>query len=373
MTKPIKHIVVDARTRRSSGVGRYVDRLIEHLQTLDKTNLYTIVVEPTDDWQPAASNFTALPCAFKRFSFNPLDQFTFARFLRALKPDLVHFAITPQEPLFYFGARITTTHDLTMLGFTRAGRLPLPIHWLRMAGYRVLFWASHRVSKQILVPTEWVAKDVASLHPFTKDRLVVTLEATEPALAVASEPMPEIAPPFIMHAGSPFPHKNIERLIDAFELLKLSHTDLKLVLAGKKEFYFQQLEPRIRSSTYASDIIVPGFISDAQLKWLYEQTAAYVLPSMSEGFGLPGLEAMTHGAPLVSSNATCLPEVYGDAAEYFDPYDVSDIASAIDRVISDAGRSKDLIIAGKAQVKKFSWKTMARQTIDVYENVLKEK
>ena len=154
-----KHIVIDARSRPSS-TGRYADRLLQHLQTLDTENTYTVLLRPKDEWQPTAKNFTTAVCPFKQFSFNPLDQIKFARFLKDLRPDLVHFAMTPQEPLFYFGDRVTTTHDLTMLRYTRAGKLPIVLHWVRMAGYRMLFWSAHRKAKRVIVPTQFVADDL---------------------------------------------------------------------------------------------------------------------------------------------------------------------------------------------------------------------
>ncbi|MDQ3123470.1 MAG: glycosyltransferase, partial [bacterium] len=282
-----KHIVIDNRIRRSS-TGRYADRLVEHLQVINKVNKYTILLEPDDNWQPSADNFKALACPYKRFSFNPLDQITYAWFLNRLKPDLVHFGMTPQEPIFFRGARVTTTHDLTMLRFTRAGKLPLPLHWLRMAGYKLLFWHSHHASKQIITISNFVKDDITSLHPFTKDKIIVTYESSEPPITENAEPLQGISKPFILHIGSPFPHKNIDRLIKAFTLLKESHPDLQLVLAGKKEQYFEQLEKDIQHSSVREDIIIPGFISEPERKWALENAAAYVLPSLSEGFGLPG-------------------------------------------------------------------------------------
>ncbi len=365
----VKHIVIDARGRQSSS-GRYVDRLIEHLQPLDTFNRYTILLKPGDNWQAKAANFSRQQCHFKQFSFNPLDQVTFARFLKGLKPDLVHFWMTPQEPLFYRGKRITTTHDLTMLRFSRAGRLPLPLHWLRMAGYRLLFWHSHRTARAVLVPTQYVKQDVIALHPFTNNKVIVTLEACEPPLNIRSVPLKGVQKPYIMHVGSPFPHKNIERLVEAFGLLKTTHPDLQLVLAGKKELYFEQLEKTIMTNKFQKDIILPGFVSDAELKWLYENASAYVLPSLSEGFGLPGLEAMVNGTPVVSSNLTCLPEVYGDAAVYFDPTKPRAIGEAIAKVINDKLTSKKLVARGYKQVARYSWRRMAQQTLEVYNSVL---
>ena len=363
-----KHIVIDARIRPSS-TGRYADRLLEHLQAIDHDNCYTVLLDPKDDWRPVADNFSVMPCRYQRFTFNFLEHFTYARWLRRLKPDLVHFTQTPLEPLFYFGKRVTTTHDLTMLRFARAGRLPGWLHAIRMVGYRLTFWASHRQAAKIIVPSEFVASDLSALHGFTKPKIIVTLEAAEPPLLIKAEALAGVARPFILHVGSPLPHKNIERLIEAFEKLAADQPELRLVLAGKKEFYFNELQKQIDASPAKDRIIVPGFISDAELKWLYQNAAAYALPSLSEGFGLPGLEAMAHGCPLVSSNATCLPEVYGEAAAYFDPEDSDNMARAIDQVISDQAARQELIAKGHEQVKKYSWRRMAEQTLDIYNSL----
>lgn len=363
------HIVIDGRGRRSSS-GRYIDRLIEHLQVLDSENRYTILLEPDDNWKPSAKNFTATTCSYKKFSFNPLDQVTFASYLKKLQPDLVHFWMTPQEPAFYNGVRITTTHDLTMLRYARPGRFPFFVHWIRMAGYRWAMNVSHKKAKHIIVPSEFVKADIVALWPELRSKISVTYEATEPELSAKAQKPRNITKPFIFHVGSPFPHKNIERLVDAFTELKQNHPDLQLVLAGKQEFYFNRLEDRIASHPNKEDIIVTGFVSDGELKWLYENAECYVLPSLSEGFGLPGLEAMVHSCALASSNATCLPEIYGDAAHYFDPESTEDMTMKIGELLTNKPLREKLIKAGHKQVKKFSWQKMAELTLQIYKNSL---
>jgi glycosyltransferase involved in cell wall biosynthesis len=133
---------------------------------------------------------------------------------------------------------------------------------------------------------------------------------------------------------------------------------------------YERLEKK--SKSISEDIVFPGFVSEGQLRWLYEHAAAYVFPSLSEGFGLPGLEAMAHGCPVVSSSATCLPEVYGDAAEYFDPISVEDIAKSIKKVVTSKVVQKTLRQKGKKQAAKYSWKRMAEQTLEVYKQALGE-
>ena len=368
MSDQPRRIVIDARNRRAS-TGRYTDRLVENLQEIDKMNRYTILVEPDDDWQLKSPNFTPVPCRFKQFSFNPVDQIAFARQLYTLKPDLTHFTMT-QQPLFYFGKIVTTTHDLTMLRHTRASRFPGPVHALGMVLYRFLFWAAHRKSKKIIVPSKFVAKDLAALQPFTKDKTEIIYEAADPPISGKAELLKNVEKPFIFHLGAPYPHKNIGRLIKAFEIAHEKNPKLKLVLPGKiKDQFKKDFDSWVADSPARKSIIAPGYVSDGQLKWLYQNAEAYVLPSLSEGFGLPGLEAMSHGCAVVSSSATCLPEIYGNAAEYFNPKDVEEMAEAIEKIVSIKTLREDLIKQGKEQIKKYSWQKMATETLSTYKSI----
>jgi glycosyltransferase involved in cell wall biosynthesis len=367
----MSHIVIDARIRRSS-TGRYVDRLIEHLQAIAKEGNFTLLLQPDDPWQPTADNFSRVDCPYAQFSLNPMEQFGFAKQLKSLEADLVHFPMN-QQPVLYRGKVVTSTLDLTMLKYTRPGKTPLPIFWLKMLGYRFLFWLSNKRSKAIITITNYVKEELAQKYPFTANKTTTTYCAAEPVLAVEAE-KPNIVnlEKFIMYVGAAFPHKNLETLIKSFEILQTSQSELKLILAGKKEHYYEQLEKFVEQSPARENIVFTGFISDAELKWLYQNAEAYVFPSLSEGFGLPGLEAMVHGCPVVSSNATCLPEVYEDAAIYFDPNSPQDIADKISIVLNDPKLRQDLIAKGHAQATKYSWRRMAEQTLDVYTSVLKQ-
>lgn len=289
-----------------------------------------------------------------------------------LKPDLVHFTMT-QQPLSYFGNIVTTTHDLTMLRFVRPKGKNIVVHWIKMLGYRLLFWSAHHKSKVIIVPTNFVKEDLSQYQPFTADKIALTYEASEPPIKDKAEPVPGVAKPFIFHVGSPFPHKNIERLIEAYEILLQKNPNLKLVLAGKREHYFEKLEEWHKDRSSYRSTIYTGFIPDSQLKWLYKNAEAYVLPSLSEGFGLPGLEAMTHGCPVVSSSATCLPEVYGEAAVYFDPYDVQDIVKKIEEMLGSGDLSDSLKKKGFDQIQHYSWEKMTNETHNIYISLLKTK
>ncbi len=365
----MKHIVIDARIRRSS-TGRYTDRLIEHLQKADTANRYTILLEPDDTWKPSNPNFTTLPCRFKQFSLNPVDQLAFPRQLYSLKPDLVHFTMT-QQPLLYFGKTITTTHDLTMLRYTRPGKLPKWVHFLRMNAYQLMMWWAHKKSARIITPTQFVADDIEQSYPGTEQKLRVTHESSDHLdSSVKPVALKGAKKPFIFHVGSPFPHKNIKRLIQAFEIVKETQPDLQLILGGKKEQYYKELEGWAQNSPVKDSILFYGFVPDPEMRWLHKNAEAYVLPSLSEGFAIPGLEAMQNNCALVSSNATCLPEVFGDGASYFDPLEIPDIARAINELLRNDRLKEKLIKNGQNQVKKYSWDKMAKQTKAVYNEVL---
>lgn len=365
------HIVIDARIRRST-TGRYTDRLVQHLQKIDHYHRYTILVQPDDPWKMENANFSTVRCPFPQFSVNPLHQLKFAWQLYRLKPDLVHFTMT-QQPLLYFGKIVTTTHDTTMYNFVRRGTTPLPLYKAKMALYTFLVWWSHRKSNKIIVPTKTVAHEFEELQPFVTKKLVVTYESSEPAMAAKSKQPEGISGDFLLYVGTAFPHKNLPRLIEGFELLLKERPNLKLVMTGKREEkHMVELMAWAKDRPSFQSIILPGFVSDAELKWLYEHCAAYVFASLSEGFGLPPLEAMAHGAPVVSSDASCMPEVYGDAAHYFNAKKPKNIADKVEEVLSDKKLRTQLIANGHEQLKKYSWSRMAEETLTVYKDVLDE-
>ena len=133
-----------------------------------------------------------------------------------------------------------------------------------------------------------------------------------------------------------------------------------------------KLENSVKSHGLSDDVIFPGFVSEGELRWLYENTLAYVFPSLSEGFGLPGLEAMVHGTPVISSKATCLPEIYKKGACYFNPEDEIDMANKINKVITNKKYRNNLIAEGLNVSAQYSWEKMAQQTLDAYDRVLKK-
>lgn len=367
----MKKIVIDARELRTT-TGRYVERLLHYLQEVDTdlSHRYVVLLKPKDidGWEQGSRRFTKVACRFKEFTF--AEQVGLLWQIIKLKPDLVHFPMV-QQPVLYQGKVVTTMQDLTTLRFVNPTKNRL-VFKLKQRVYSWVNFIAARKSAAILCPSEFVKDDVARTMRANSRKITVTYEAGD---SIDAEPEPVEAvtdKQFIMYVGRPLPHKNLERLIDAFALLKQTHPDLHLVLAGKTDSLFRRHERETKHKGIP-DVHFTGFVSDGQLRWLYENCAAYVFPSLSEGFGLPALEAMAHGAPVASSNATCLPEIYGDAAHYFDPSDVEAMAKAIAEVIDKPKLRANLITAGKKQAKKYSWRRMAEQTLAVYNEILDDK
>lgn len=181
----------------------------------------------------------------------------------------------------------------------------------------------------------------------------------------------KIKEPYMLYIGNAYPHKNIERLISAFKIVLQKQPELHLVLVGKIDYFYKRLQRLVKELNIEKNVIFAGYVSDSELSWLYTHGLVYAFPSLSEGFGLPGLEAMTHSLPVISSNKEPLPEIYGSAALYFNPEDINEMARAILQVVQSKELREELKKAGRFQVKKYSWDRCAKQTLEVYKNVLK--
>ena len=358
-------VVIDARESGTS-TGRYVDKLIENLHALKPDVDFLILAKSPrlDYFKELAPNFHTKRCDVREFSF--AEQYSLVWKIYGIKNNLVHFTMT-QQPVLYFGKKITTVHDLTTAYYRNPAKNRL-IFWVKQRVYR---WVIRRVAKssaRIIVPSKYVKRELTEFAAIDPEKILVTYEAAE-KINNKAEPVKVLQDDkFIMYVGRPLPHKNLERLIEAYVKVKETNPKLKLALIGKKDILYQRLEKKIQKQGIRG-VVITDFVTEGQLRWLYENAAAYVFPSLSEGFGLPALEAMAHGTPVVSSNATCLPEIYGDAAIYFDPTDTDEMANKIADVLNNEKLAKKLAQTGLKQAGKYSWQKMAEQTLDIYKNV----
>ena len=361
-------IVIDARESGTS-TGRYVDKLVEYLHKLrTQHEIMALTKTPRVKFMRGiAPDFKIIESNFKEFGFG--EQLGLQRQIKGLKPDLVHFTMT-QQPVLYKGPVVTTVHDLITIRFDNPAKNKA-VFKTKQAVYKQVVKKVAQKSKYLITPTQYVKKDVAQYANISPNKIFVTYEAAD-RIGAPAQAIPRLnGRQFIMYVGRATPHKNLNRLVDAFAILKKNNPDLMMALAGKLDANYRQIEARVTRKRMADSIVFTDRVSEGELKWLYMNTQAYVFPSLSEGFGLPGLEAMIHGAPVVSSNATCLPEVYGKAAYYFNPGSTFDMASKISNVLSSAGLRAQMIQKGRIQAEKYSWKKMAAQTLKIYELALK--
>jgi len=365
----VKHIVIDARNMPTS-TGRYVEMLVRYLERIDHEHRYSILMYPDkmDKWLPSNPHFKAVPCPYKEYSLN--EQLGFKRQLETLKPDLVHFSMV-QQPIFYRGKVVTTMHDLTTIRFRNPAKNWF-IFTIKRWGYILVTHVAARKSAAIITPSEFVRQDFAHYTHIDPAKIVTTHEAVDDFDTPAEVMSFFEGKRFLVADGRPRPHKNLQRIIEAFAVIHRHHPDVYLMLVGKRDPSDRMFVDLIQSLGLQDYAIQTDFIPDGQLKWALMNCQAFIYASLSEGFGLIPLEAMLNGAPVAISNATCLPEVCGDAGIYFDPYDINDIAHVLNKLITDKQLSDSLRERGYRQVKKYSWERMAKQTLDVYRKALGE-
>jgi glycosyltransferase involved in cell wall biosynthesis len=359
----LSRIGIDARNDQA-GIGRYTFSLIRELAQLDRENEYVLFLSHDRFASYAAprANFRAVEAEIPWFTIR--EQLQLPRLVARERLDLMHYPHLT-VPLATRTPFVVTVHDLNYLDAAADSGSRL-----RRAGYRVEL-AKARRARRLIAVSEHTRDTIVRELRVDPERIAVTYEAADPPGGV--EPDASVLDrfgvdsPFFLYVGAAYPYKNLERLIDAFAKLAGNH---KLVLAGDQEHFGPALRSHAADAGLAGRVVFPGRVSDAELAALYGRALAYVFVSRSEGFGLPGLEAMSAGLPVVAASAGSLPEIYGDAARYCDPYDVDSIADALAEVAADEQLRSRLVSLGREQAAEFSWRRTAEQTLAVYREAL---
>lgn len=364
------HIAIDARII-SSSTGRYVEALLDNLEKIDTTNTYTVMVLKKDAkfWKPSNKNFSVVVANFPNYSI--AEQTKYKQFLDKLHPDLVHFCM-PQQPLLYRGKRVTTVHDLTLVHYDNIDMNPL-IYKIRKQIFINLLKNVIRRSKVIFTPTEYVRQDVIKFSSEKFASKITTTLLGWDVVANKTEVVPALKDKdFVFFVGNAFPYKNVDTIVRAFAQLYQKYPNLHLGLAGKKDFFYEQIQKEVEKLGIGDRVYFLGFISEGQKRWMFQNGKAYIIASLSEGFHIPGLEAMSEDCPVISSNATCLPEVYQKAAYYFDPHKTEELVVAIDQILTNKKLRDTLIKAGREQLATFSWERAAKLTHEGYMAALRK-
>ena len=375
--KDVKTIGIDARFWGEAGPGRYVSNLVKELEKLDKENNYFIFLTPKGfkDYKPQNKNFTKVLANYRWYSF--AEQLKYPKLLYQYKLDLLHFAQF-NMPLLYFRPFTATIHDMILHDYPikKGGWKNQLLYPVKRLGYLVIFWWVARRSRAIVVPSEDAKKDLISRMGVSPKKVTVTLEGFDSSLKCSnSGPVLEkygIKKPYLLFVGSLYPHKNLKSLVEAFSKLNKS---VSLVLVGKESFFSQKLRQKAEKMGLTGRVFFPGkkapqgYVPDDDLLYLYQNATVFVFPSLKEGFGIPPLEAQAFGTPVVASNASCIPEVCGEGALYFDPNNPTDMAEKMKLILEDKNLRRVLVSKGRKNVKKFSWQKMAEQTLEVFNRV----
>lgn len=358
----------------SKGLGRYTEQLLRFLEKIDTDNDYVVFVRSStrDTYVPHNPRFRTVVADFAWYSF--AEQFLLPWRLYAERCDLVHFPHF-NVPLLYRRPFVVTIHDLILLRHPTARATTLGPLWYRVkfAAYKLVIGSAIRRARAVCAVSAFTRSDILSHYrDVDPAKVFVTYEAvTDAPIMTDEEAAVErascgIMSPYILYAGNAYPHKNLERLLAAFGCSR-SRQSLGLVLVGKDDFFYARLMAGTAALPDGTSVRMLPSVSDWTLAALYRGARAFVFPSLYEGFGLPPLEAMAHGCPVAASDATCLPEIMGDAALYFDATDTDAIAAAIDRIATDEPLRATLIERGYRCVGQYAWHRMAEETLAVYQ------
>ncbi len=377
-------IGIDARMYglEHAGVGRYVMKLVEMVLKYDKKNDYVLFLRKSHLAEYKNKK------RVKVVEVNiPIYSFTEQLILPAIfyreKLDLLHIPHF-NAPLFYPGKYLLTIHDLIKhdsKGPETTTKKPW-LYFLKRMGYLILTNLITQRASHIIVPTEFVKNDLVQRLKVPDRKITVTYEAVSGSLKEVALTNTEkhkvlnrfgLEQPFVVYTGNVYPHKNVDLLIDAVVAHNQDkEVDLQLALICSRSVFWERLNKKIEERKLGKWIKMLGYLDDKDVSDLYSLALTLVHPSKMEGFGLTGLEAMSLGLPVISSNASCLPEVYGEAALYFDPNSKQDLVDCLEKLIKDSVLRDTLIAAGYHQVRKYSWDKMGRETIAIY-NTLKSK
>jgi glycosyltransferase involved in cell wall biosynthesis len=372
-------VAIDIRRSTDFGVGTYIRNIVRALSRLDRQNRYYLIGSPHK-----ASEIGPLPANFHSISFNEPDDsargyFAFRTTVRRLECDVVHiphlFWIPRALPCPY----VMTVHDVLEHMARARGqsdiRRSLHFHMTRrvLRGAARIFAVSHFTKSELEKLFGIPGRRIETVYNAIDERFLRghASEADHEFIAQRYQ----VNYPFLLYAGRISPHKNLVRIIEAFSALKAAlekdalYPDLKLIIIGDELSKHPDLRRTVIKSGVQNDVRFLGFVPIEVLRIFYDEAKVFVFPSLYEGFGLPPLEAMAHGTPVVTSNTSSLPEVVGNAAVLVNPENVFEIMRAIHRVLVDQELREKMKRRSGEQLKRFSWDSSARHVLEVYEKI----
>lgn len=372
---------VSPAVHRHAGLGRYAHELLSALLTQNHANEYIALYNsPHAQLKPAApldrlpTHRVPLDAKPWRMSVWLAHVFNIGMDRWLPRCDVFH-ATDHLLPPFKHAKTVFTLHDL-IFRFYPEYHLPLNRWFLTNAIPYFL-----RRADAIIAVSECTKRDAVRLYDIAPEKIAVIYEGVNPALQpiTNSNRLAEIRAryarqqSFILLISTIEPRKNISALVDALRVLRARGYSHRLLVAGRKGWLYPPIFDHVQQTGMSDAVDFLDFVPDDDLAALLSACEAFVFPSLYEGFGLPPLEAMAAGAPVICSNTSSLPEVVGDAALLIDPRNIGEMANALERVITDHRLRDELRVKGLAQAKKFSWARAARETLAVYQHVMEQR
>ncbi len=389
--KRTKRIGIDARFYGpiGKGIGRYIQEIVDNVIKIDQDNEYIIFL--------SKDNFDEFICDGERVKkkianirwYGIAEQLFMPFLILRNRLDLMHFPHF-NVPVFCPTKFVVTIHDLILTKFptVRSSTLSPAFYKLKNLFYRIIIYIAVHRAREVIAVSEFTKKDIVEKFKISEKKVQVTYEGVA-NLAKGKDSLfvkklddkstllsYNIDSKFILYVGNAYPHKNLESLVEVFSDLHKKHQGLRLVLVGKEDYFYKRIKEIAagfslwHEDVEDSPVIFPGYVPDSELEILYKKAMCYVFPSLYEGFGLPPLEAMVKGCPVISSNSSSMPEILGDAAIYFNPKDKQEMIDKIEKVLDDPRLRETLIKKGKEQAKSYNWWEAARKTLEIYKNIL---
>ena len=362
-------IGIDARKLHDFGIGTYIRNLLRQLARLDTRTEFVLLCRPDDVDTLRATGPNFRPVAVRAGNYTATEQVTLPLALRREGVTLFHAPHYVLPPLVACRS-VVTIHDCIHLMFPQY----LPN---RLAPYyaRTFIGLAARRAERVLTVSESSKRDILRFVDIPPERIDVIYNAYDERFSRAPREEDvervreryQLHGEFVLYAGNVKPHKNVERLIDAFHLVRhRGLDDLKLVVIGDELTKYTALRRAVHRHNLHKYVRFLGYLPEDTLAVMYRLAAVFVFPSLYEGFGLPPLEAMASGTPVVTSNVSSLPEVAGDAALLVNPLDAEAIADGIERVLTDRALNADLRRRGLARARQFSWEASVKRVHEIY-------
>jgi glycosyltransferase involved in cell wall biosynthesis len=363
-------ILIDGRLYglENAGLGRYLINLTDQLSKADNNNEYVLFLRKKYfDNLNLPANWKKVLVDIRHYSL--IEQLKLPGLIKKENPDIVHFPHF-NVPVFYRGKYIVTIHDMLMhksVGLA-ATTLPGPLYLFKRLGYRLVFDNAVKHSIKIIVPSYSVKKELVKVYGIQENKIEVTYEGVNTNITYSKDN--SVEKPYFVYTGNAYPHKNLKRLIEAVVSLNTNcNQSVNLVIASSRGIFTQRLEKIIRDQKAKEYVKLPGFVPDEKLFSLYKNSIGFVFPSLSEGFGLPGLEAMVAGTLVLAAETPVFKEIYQENAIYFNPLDFTSIEKTMRNVIEmNPDLRKEKIEKAQDFVKRYSWAKMAKETLKVYSN-----